>query len=170
MDYPTRTFRVIGRNTPKVDGVEKITGRSRFGSDVRLPGTLVAKVLRSRYAHARINRIDTSRAKALPGVAAVITGDDFPKLTTGERSPYGVVGERERYLSQEVMARDKALFHWHAVAAVAARSSATAEQALNLLSARLRGRRPSASQRASSSGAKRYPEGITWTTRRENFA
>ena len=133
MDYQTRNFRVIGRNTPKVDGVEKVTGRSRFGSDVKLPGTLVARVLRSPHAHARIVRIDTSRAEAMPGVLAVITGNDFPKLTTGERSPHGLVGERECFLSQEVMARGKALFHGHAVAAVAARSSTIAEQALTLI-------------------------------------
>ena len=73
-----RAFRVLGRSTPKVDAVDKVTGQAKFGADVKLPGTLAAKVLRSPHAHARIMSIDTARARALPGVRAVITSRDFP--------------------------------------------------------------------------------------------
>jgi CO/xanthine dehydrogenase Mo-binding subunit len=61
----TRTFRVIGRRTPKVDALDKVTGRAQFGADVALPRMLVGKVLRGPYAHARIKRIDTSKAAAV---------------------------------------------------------------------------------------------------------
>ena len=74
-----QTFRVIGRRTPKVDALDKVTGRAQFGADVTLPRMLVGKVLRSPYAHARIKRIDTSKAAALPGVKAIITGHDLPR-------------------------------------------------------------------------------------------
>ena len=82
MSHSPRTFRVIGRRTPKVDALDKVTGRAQFGADVTLPRTLVGKVLRSPYAHARIKRIDTSKAAALPGVKAVITGNDLPKISS----------------------------------------------------------------------------------------
>ena len=72
-----QTFRVIGHRTPKVDALDKVTGRAQFGADVTLPRMLVGKVLRSPHAHARIKRIDTSKAAALPGVKAVITGKDL---------------------------------------------------------------------------------------------
>jgi CO/xanthine dehydrogenase Mo-binding subunit len=126
----SQRFRIIGRKTPKVDAIEKVTGRAQFGADVPLPRLLIGKVLRSPYAHARIRRIDTTEAAALPGVRAVITGQDFPTLTPGVAGPAGVVTIHESYLSQEVMARDKVLFHGQAVAAVAATSSHIAEAAL----------------------------------------
>jgi CO/xanthine dehydrogenase Mo-binding subunit len=129
----SQRFRVIGRRTPKVDAVDKVTGRAQFGADVALPRMLVGKVLRSPYAHARLERIDTHKAAALSGVMAVITGTDFPTLTSGTSPAPGHATARESYLSQEVMARDKALFHGHAVAAVAAISHEVAEEALRLI-------------------------------------
>jgi xanthine dehydrogenase molybdenum-binding subunit len=135
MDQPERSqpFRVIGRRTPKVDAIDKVTGRAQFGADVSLPRTLVGKVLRSPYAHARIRRIDTSQAAALPGVMAVITGKDLPVIRPGVPGASGSASAREYYLSHEVMARDKVLFHSHAVAAVAATSDDIAEAALDLI-------------------------------------
>jgi xanthine dehydrogenase molybdenum-binding subunit len=130
VNTPSRSFRVLGRRTSKVDAVDKVTGRARFGADVDLPRMLMGKVLRSPHAHARIRRIDTSQAKALPGVKAVVTGHDFPALTPGEQRAYGCVTMREYYLSSEVMARDRVLFQGHAVAAVAATSEAIAAEAL----------------------------------------
>src|ERR671935_3144616 len=118
----TRTFRVIGRRTPKVDALDKVTGRAQFGADVVLPRVLVGKVLRSPHAHARIRRIDTSKAAALPGVLAIITGRDLRTVTPGTIRGSGSATAREYYLSHEVLARDKVLFHGHAVAAVAAPS------------------------------------------------
>jgi xanthine dehydrogenase molybdenum-binding subunit len=133
VNTPSQSFRVLGRRTPKVDAVDKVTGRARFGADVDLPRMLVGKVLRSPHTHARIRRIDTSRAEALPGVAAVVTSRDFPALTPGERRVYGRVTNREYYLSSEVMARDRVLFQGHAVAAVAATSEDIAAEALECI-------------------------------------
>src|SRR6266571_3140533 len=105
----TRAFRVIGRRTPKVDALDKVTGRAQFGADVALPRMLVGKVLRSPYAHARIKRIDTSKAAALAGVKAIITGQDLPQIRLGAASPGGVATAREYYVSREILARDKVL-------------------------------------------------------------
>jgi xanthine dehydrogenase molybdenum-binding subunit len=129
----SQPFRIIGRKTPKVDAVDKVTGRAQFGADVPLPRLLVGKVLRSPYAHARIRRIDSSQAEGLPGVHAVITGNDLPTVTPGTPRRHGSATVQESYLSQEVLARDRALFHGHAVAAVAAASSDIAEAALELI-------------------------------------
>src|SRR5262245_63250859 len=68
----------IGTRTIRPDGVDKVTGRARFGADFNLPGQLIGRVLRSPHPHARILSIDTSKAQALPGVKAVVTRDDFP--------------------------------------------------------------------------------------------
>src|SRR5215471_6330284 len=135
MDISRRpqTFRVIGRRTPKVDALDKVTGRAQFGADVTLPRMLVGKVLRSPHAHARITRIDTSKAAALPGVKAVITGNDLPEIRLGASSPGGVATAREYYVSREILARDKVLFHGHVVAAVAALSCEIAEAAVDLI-------------------------------------
>jgi len=89
VETQAQTFRVIGRRTPKVDALDKVTGRAQFGADVALPRMLVGKVLRSPYAHARITRIDTSKAQTLPGVKTVITGDDLPRVTLGASEPGG---------------------------------------------------------------------------------
>ena len=133
MEPRLQPFRVIGRRTPKVDAVEKVTGQAQFGADVPLPRLLVGKVLRSPHAHARIRHIDTSRAAALPGVHAVITGTDLPTITPGATGRHGRITLQEAYVSQEVLARDCVLFHGHAVAAVAAMSSDIAEAALALI-------------------------------------
>src|SRR5215510_1882963 len=129
----TRTFHVIGRRTPKVDALDKVTGRAQFGADVTLPRLLVGKVLRSPYAHARIKRIDTSQAAMLPGVQAVITGNDLPRVIPRSAGGAGAATAREYYLSHEILARDKVLFHGHVVAAVAATSSDIAEEAVDLI-------------------------------------
>src|SRR5262249_52759890 len=128
-----RTFRVIGRRTPKVDALDKVTGRAQFGADVALPRMLVGKVLRSPYAHARITRIDTSKAAALPGIKAIIVGKDLPQITLGTSGPGGVATAREYYVSREILARNKVLFHGHVMAAVAAMSSEIAEAAADLI-------------------------------------
>jgi xanthine dehydrogenase molybdenum-binding subunit len=128
--HSPRTFRVIGRRTPKVDALDKVTGRAQFGADVILPRLLVGKVLRSPYAHARIKRIDTSKAAAFPGVQAVIMGHDLPRILPGVAGGAGAASAREYYLSHEILARDKVLFHGQVVAAVAAASSDIAEEAV----------------------------------------
>lgn len=127
------TNRVIGTRTTKVDGVEKVTGRAQYGADVQLPGLLVGRILPSPHAHARIVSIDTSAAEALPGVMAVVTGADFPLPAPGTVTPWGTATERSYFVAQEVIARDKALYHGHTVAAVAARTAEAAERALELI-------------------------------------
>ena len=126
------TFRVVGTRPIRPDGVDKVTGRANFGADTSLPGMLWAKIKRSPHAHARILGIDATRALALPGVRAVVTAADFPEI----RSEEAFVGEGPmnfRDLSRNVMARDKALYEGHAVAAVAAISPIIAAEALELI-------------------------------------
>jgi CO/xanthine dehydrogenase Mo-binding subunit len=125
-------FKVIGTRPIRPDGVEKVTGRAAFGADLSLPGMLVGKVKRSPHAHARILSIDVEKARALPGVKAVVTAADFPEIPSEE----AFVGEGPinfRDLSRNCMARGKVLYEGHAVAAVAATSTAIAEAALDLV-------------------------------------
>ncbi len=116
-------FRVIGTRPDRPDGVDKVTGRALFGADVHAPGMLHAAILRSPHAHARILRIDTSRAEALDGVKAVVTRADFAT---------GLEGEEWNVL-ENIMAGEKALYDGHAVAAVAATDKFTARDALALI-------------------------------------
>src|ERR1700694_2189886 len=78
-----KKLKIVGTSPVKHDGIDKVTGRAKFGADLFLPGMLVGKILRSPHAHAVIKSIDTSAAEALPGVKAVVTGADFPELPTG---------------------------------------------------------------------------------------
>lgn len=125
-------FKVIGTRPIRHDGVDKVTGRARYGADISLPGMLHAKVLRSPHPHARIKAIDASAALALPGVKAVITGADFPSVPP-ELVQIGENFVNARNLSMNIMARDKVLYDGHAVAAVAATSPHIAEEALKLI-------------------------------------
>ena len=123
-----RKFRQVGTRPIRHDGLDKVTGRAQFGADFSLPGMLWGKVLRSPHAHARIRSIDVSAALALPGVHAVITGRDFPEVAA-ESAAGGEGATDFRDLALNVMARDKALYHGHPVAAVAATSVRIAEEA-----------------------------------------
>lgn len=125
-------FRHIGKNTIRPDGVDKVTGRAKFGADFVLPNTLVGKILRSPHAHAKIISIDTTKALALPGVKAIITSDDLPEISPDD----ALIGNEPpnfRDMSDNLLARKKALYDGHAIAAVAATSDAIAEQALSLI-------------------------------------
>ena len=122
----------VGTRTVRPDGVDKVTGRARFGADFNLPGQLVGRVLRSPHAHARILSIDTSKAERLPGVKAVVTRADFPDQSS-EFIPAGEMMMNYRDVVRNVMAREKALYEGHAVAAVAATSTAVARRALKLI-------------------------------------
>ena len=73
-------FKVLEKNHPRVDGNEKVTGRATYAADVYLPGMLMCKLMASTRSHARIVKLDTSKAEQLPGVRAVITGKDFPDV------------------------------------------------------------------------------------------
>jgi CO/xanthine dehydrogenase Mo-binding subunit len=132
MASETTNYKWIGKRTIRPDGVDKVTGRANFGADLALPGMLVGKVLRSPHAHARIKSIDTSKAEALPGVKAVATSADLP-LPESKWVPAGEVQVNYRYLSGNVLAREKVLYDGHALAAVAATSDAIADEALSLI-------------------------------------
>jgi CO/xanthine dehydrogenase Mo-binding subunit len=123
---------VVGTRTIRPDGVDKVTGRARFGADFNLPGQLIGRVLRSPHPHARILSIDTTRAAALPGVKAIVTRDDFPDQPS-EFIPAGEMMMNYRDVVRNVIAREKALYEGHAVAAVAATSAAIARRALKLI-------------------------------------
>jgi CO/xanthine dehydrogenase Mo-binding subunit len=127
-----KTYKWVGTRQPRPDGADKVTGRARFGADFDMPGQLVGKVLRSPHAHANIRSIDTSKAEALPGVKAVMTSADMPDMPD-EMAPAGEVMVNLRDVTRNVMAREKALYDGHAVAAVAATTEAIARQALALI-------------------------------------
>lgn len=115
------TYKYVGTRPVRPDGIEKVTGRAKFGADESLPGMVFGAVVRSPHAHANIKAIDASAALAMPGVLAVTTAADFP-----DRTKYSV--NRRRFV-ENVLASDKVLYHGHAVAAVAATSKRLAEEA-----------------------------------------
>jgi CO/xanthine dehydrogenase Mo-binding subunit len=119
-----KEYSVVGKGLPRIESIEKATGELRYVSDLRLPRMLWGKMLRSPYPHARIKKIDTSKAEKLPGVKAVITGKDTLGMKTGTLS-----GHRDR----ELIAMDKVRFIGEAVAAVAAVDEDTALEALDLI-------------------------------------
>src|SRR3954468_8508151 len=121
---PDKKLKIVGTSPVKHDGIDKVTGRARFGADLFLPGMLVGKILRSPHAHAIIKSIDTSEAEKLPGVKAVVTRADFPECKAG--TPGGD-------MSRNAMAREKALYDGHPVAAVATTSESIAKAALKLI-------------------------------------
>mgnify|MGYP003341175759 FL=1 len=125
-------YKWIGTRPDRPDGADKVTGRARFGADFNLPGQLIGKVLRSPHAHAVIRSIDTSKAEALPGVKAVVTAKDFPEQAN-LIVPTGEMQVNLKDITRNIMAREKALYEGHPVAAVAAISEAVAKQALALI-------------------------------------
>ena len=129
---PVSNFKFVGQTTPRPDGVDKVTGRARYGDDMIVPGMLYAKILRSPHAHARILSIDTSKAAAMKGVKAVMTGDDIPDHPLAQ-PPYPPIIQDFHDISHNVMARGKVLYDGHAVAAVAATSDSIARAALKLI-------------------------------------
>lgn len=126
------SYNVVGSRPVRPDGIDKVTGRARFGADLSLPGQLVGRILRSPHPHARIRGIDASAALKLEGVKAVVTRDDF-KDQPSEFVPAGEMMINYRDVVRNVMAREKALYEGHAVAAVAATSASVAKQALKLI-------------------------------------
>jgi len=127
-----RPLRIVGTRPVRPDGVDKVTGKATYSPDFTVPGMLHGAILRSPHPHARIRAIDTRRAAALPGVKAVVTGQDFPDLRAGTVAE----GEAPMDLSDiahNCMARAKVLYEGHAVAAVAATTAAIAAEALRLI-------------------------------------
>ncbi len=125
-------FKQIGSRPIRHDGLDKVTGRARFGADYALPGMLQGVFVRSPHAHARILSIDTSKAEKIPGVRAIITAADFPNV------PMDWIGAGSHGVdfganSRTILAREKVLFHGHAYAAVAATSVEIAREASELI-------------------------------------
>jgi CO/xanthine dehydrogenase Mo-binding subunit len=125
-------FKVIGTRPIRHDGVDKVTGRARYGADISMPGLLHGKILRSPLAHARIKHIDTSRAEKLPGVRAIVTSRDFP-IASNKTIDWGEAQGNVRMMAANIMAEDKVLYKGHAIAAVAATDVHIAEEALKLI-------------------------------------
>ncbi len=117
---PTDKGPVVGQSVPRLDSPDTVTGAAKYAADLKMDGMLHAKLLRSPHHHARIRSIDTSEAKALPGVAAVITADDVPG------TPFLPNCQPQVY----VFPKDKVRFLGEAVAAVAADTVDTADSAL----------------------------------------
>jgi CO/xanthine dehydrogenase Mo-binding subunit len=113
---------VVGHNVRRVDAIEKVTGTAQYVADVRLPGMLQGRILRSPHPHARLRHVDTSRAERVPGVLAVVTGEDTPKRKWGsfQKDQYPIAVDKVRYVGDEV-------------AGVAAVDEATADEALSLI-------------------------------------
>jgi carbon-monoxide dehydrogenase large subunit len=115
-------YRTVGKALPRIEGYGKVTGQTQYAADLPFEGLLWAKVLRSPIPHGRLRNVDVSKAKALPGVRAVLTGADVPNVFVGTRVK-----------DQPVLASDRVRFVGDAVAAVAADSEAIAEQAVALI-------------------------------------
>lgn len=128
----TQNFKVIGTRPVRHDGVDKVTGRAKYGADYTFPGMLHGRVLRSPHAHALIKSINYDAAMKLPGVLAVVTSADFPEVAS-KTEQVGEGAVNSRYVSMNVLARDKVLYDGHAVAAVAAIDRHTADEALRLI-------------------------------------
>jgi len=124
---PAKDYWMIGRRLPRIDAKDKVKGRALYADDLRLPGMLCGMILRSPFPHARILRIDVSRAMTLPGVKAVVTGEDTLKIK------YGVISRSPKYMDEFPLAVGKVRFIGDEVAAVAATDPDRALEALDLV-------------------------------------
>lgn len=127
-----QSFKSVGTSPIRPDGVPKVTGIAQYGADYSLPGMLWAKILRSPHAHARIRSINTSKAEALPGVKAVLTSADLPNQAFDYIGPERVA-VNYWHMTRNILAREKALYEGHAIAAVAATTAAIAAEAISLI-------------------------------------
>lgn len=117
----TEDYEIIGKSHPRADARDKVTGSALYLGDLKLNGMLYGKVLRSKHSHARILRVDTSKAEKLPGVKGVVSGADLSFM------------HGESLWDEHFMARDKVRYKGEAVAGVAAVDEETAEEALELI-------------------------------------
>ena len=114
--------KLVGKSVPRLEGSEKVSGKTRYAADVQIPDALWAKLLRSPLPHARIITVDISKAAKMSGVRAVITGADIPTVLTGLRMK-----------DMPLLARDRVRYVGEPIAAVAADSAEIADEALNLI-------------------------------------
>ena len=89
--YHAKSFKSVGTRPLRPDGIDKVTGRAKYGADHNMPGQLVGLILRSPHAHAKIKRIDISKAEKLAGVKAVLTAADLPDLTNGDQGMFDIL-------------------------------------------------------------------------------
>jgi CO/xanthine dehydrogenase Mo-binding subunit len=115
-------YKFVGKSVPRLEGAEKVSGKTRYAADVDIPDALWARILRSHLPHARVLTVDCSKALQLPGVRAVITGADIPPVLTGLRMK-----------DMPLLARDRVRYVGEPVAAVAADSAEIADEALSLI-------------------------------------
>ena len=123
-----REFSIVGKEVPRNDAEAKARGAALYTDDLKLPGMLHGRILRSPLAHARIKHIDTGKAAALPGVKCVIIAEDTPKIKYGN---WRLFPETQ---DEYPLAVDKVRFIGDEVAAVAAIDPDTAQEALELIS------------------------------------
>jgi len=122
--YDLKKFMTVGKSRPRVDAAAKVTGQAKFAADYHFENMLYGKILHSPIPHGRIKKIDTTKAKTLPGVKLVLTGEDVPDMT------YGVSPAR---YDEHVLAKERVRYVGDEVAAVIAVDEETAEKALNLI-------------------------------------
>ncbi|HLN87815.1 MAG TPA: xanthine dehydrogenase family protein molybdopterin-binding subunit [Candidatus Limnocylindrales bacterium] len=123
MSADKRSFSIVGNSVPRVDGTAKVTGSAKYVADLKVPGLIEGKFLRSPYAHARIRSIDCAEAEAMSGVVAVLTSKDLDDIGH-------YMGRGKNNKDQPIIATNRVIFAGQPVAAVAAIDRATAEQAL----------------------------------------
>ncbi len=133
MTSPEAPMQVVGKRLPRVDAGERVTGRATYPADMTRPGLVVGRIKRSPHAHARIISIDTTRARALKGVLAVITAADFPVIEPGTIIPFGETGADAWVSALTVIARDRVVWRGQSIAAVAATDAYIAAAALDLI-------------------------------------
>ncbi|MAJ71587.1 oxidoreductase [Candidatus Poribacteria bacterium] len=125
-------YKVIGSRPIRHDGVDKVTGRAKYGADLNFPDMLYGKVLRSPHAHAKIISLDVSQALEYPGVKDIITGSDLP-IVEERIAEFGEIPENMRFLSDNVLASEKVFYKGQPIAVVAATDIHTAEEAVDLI-------------------------------------
>jgi CO/xanthine dehydrogenase Mo-binding subunit len=129
-------MKAVGARLPRYDGVGHVTGRTRYVDDIRIPGTLWVKALRSPYPHAGIARLDTSKAEQHPGVHAVITHEDVPRNVYGHLEALGVPAD------EPLLAEGEVRYKGQPIAVVAAEDEATALEAVDLIQIEFEERQP----------------------------
>jgi len=130
----TEGFFVVGRRIPSPDGVAKATGAAKYAADIKLPGMLIGRILRSPYPHANILKIDKTKAEKLPGVEAIITLDDLPRIQySGSFRDLPMLRSGHLEQPDQFILADKARYVGDAIAAVAAIKEHIADEALNLI-------------------------------------
>lgn len=122
-------YNFIGKGAPNIEAPEKATGRAKYTTDLNFSGMLWGKILRSPINHGKLKRIDIRRASEIPGVRAIITGKDIPKVK------YGVYGISDHPGDKYILAQDKVRFKGDEISAVAAVDEEVAEEALNFIEA-----------------------------------